>query len=106
MFPSIGHLEETLLLIVLVMRDEVYGVTVAEHYKEHTQKSISIPAVHTVLKRLEKKGFLKSKLGGATTERGGRKKRLYEITSDGYRLLHEIRANREQLWARAPRLSF
>lgn len=104
MNESIGTLEETILLLVLVMQDEAYGVSVGEEYQRHTGKSISIPAIHTVLKRLEKKGFLTSTMGGATTERGGRKKRLFEITKSGYKIIAELRDSRNDLWKLAPKL--
>jgi PadR family transcriptional regulator PadR len=70
---GLGFLEETILLLVLVMDGEAYGFSVSEAYEQHTGKSISISAVHTVLSRLEKKGLVKSQMGGATAERGGRR---------------------------------
>ena len=79
---QLGNLEETVLLIALYL-DEVYGVSVAGEYKKQTEHDISIPAIHTVLRRLEDKGLLKSKMGEASPERGGRRKRLYEATSHG-----------------------
>ena len=106
MIPNLGSLEETVLLIVLVMDEEAYGFTVSEAYREEIGKTISIPAVHTVLKRLEKKGFVKSSMRGATQERGGRKKRIYEVTDFGYRALAELRETREKLWSNAPKWSF
>ncbi|MBR06599.1 MAG: PadR family transcriptional regulator [Rickettsiales bacterium] len=105
MNESIGSLEETILLLVLVMQDAAYGVSVGEEYQKQTGKSISIPAIHTVLKRLEKKGFLTSTMGGATTERGGRKKRLFEITKSGYKIIADLRDTRNNLWKIAPQLN-
>ena len=99
---SIGTLEETILLIVLVMQEDAYGVSVLEEYQRRTSKSISIPAIHTVLSRLEKKGLVTSRMGGATTERGGRKKRIFEITKAGYKILAELKATRDELWEMAP----
>ncbi|MEZ5041754.1 MAG: PadR family transcriptional regulator [Saprospiraceae bacterium] len=106
MMPSLGSLEEIILLLVLSMKEEAYGVSVAEKYQEIMNKSISIPSIHTVLKRLEEKGFLVSSMGGATQERGGRKKRLYEITRYGYQSLVELQKTRNQLWGGIPNLSF
>ena len=104
--PNLGSLEETVLLIVLALPEDAYGVSVAEEYQSRSGKSISIPAIHTVLSRLEKKGFLSSKMGGATTERGGRKKRLYEVTAFGYKVLSDLRDTRDQLWQIAPKYNF
>ena len=106
MLPTLGNLEELILLVVLVLNGEAYGVSVTEEYFQRTGRNISIPAVHTVLKRLEKKGLVTSRMGGSTTERGGRKKRLFEITPYGYRVLAEIQQSREQLWKVAPKLGF
>ena len=103
---SLGNLEETILLIILVMEGEAYGVSISETYEEQMGKRISIPAIYTVLKRLERKGFVKSGMGGSTTERGGRQKRLYEITKYGYQTLCELRVAREKLWSSAPNLNF
>ena len=102
---SIGSLEETILLIVLIMQGEAYGVSVAEEYQQRSGKAISIPAIHTVLSRLENKGLVSSRMGGATTERGGRKKRIFEITKAGYKVISDLRATREELWKVAPQFN-
>jgi len=102
---QLGNLEEAVLLIVLYL-DEAYGVSVAEEYKEQSGQGISIPAIHTVLRRLEEKGILKSKMGEASPERGGRRKRLYEGTAYGLNLIREIKKERMRLWAKIPALKF
>lgn len=102
---NLGHLEETILLIIMIL-EQAYGVSVAEAYQEQNGQSISIPAIHTVLKRLEQKGLVKSKMGEATAERGGRRKRIYEATSYGYTVIDEIRKNRISLWSRIPKLGW
>ena len=103
---QLGNLEEYILLLVLVIPDEdSYGVAISEEYRNKTGKSISIPAVHTVLKRLEKKGLVNSKLGEATQVRGGKRKRMYSITKFGYKVLKEIQEGREGLWQLAPEIN-
>ena len=106
MSQSLGNLEETILLIVAVMPQEAYGFTVSEAYKTHMGSRISISAVHTVLKRLEKKGYIASKMGGATSERGGRRKRIFEVTKIGLSTLEDIQNNRMKLWNMMPKLNF
>ena len=106
MSQSLGNLEETILLIVAVMPEEAYGYTVSEAYKKHMENGISISAVHTVLKRLEKKGYIASKMGGATAERGGRRKRIFEVTKIGLNTLEQIQDNRMKLWDMMPKLNF
>lgn len=102
---SLGNLEETILLLVLAMDEDAYGFSVSEAYREHMGKTISISAVHTVLARLEKKGLIRSELGGATSERGGRRKRIFTVTGAGETALAEIKASRQKLWSRIPHLS-
>ena len=103
MAKNLGHLEESILLMVMIV-EEAYGVSVAEAYEQHTSNSISIPAIHTVLKRLEAKGMVKSSMGEATPERGGRRKRIFEATPYGYKIIAEIRRNRTLLWSLIPKL--
>ena len=101
----LGNLEEAVLLIALYL-DEVYGVSVAEEYSKQTEHSISIPAIHTVLRRLEEKGMLESRMGEASPERGGRRKRLYYATTYGLNVIREIRNERVRLWSKIPALKF
>jgi PadR family transcriptional regulator, regulatory protein PadR len=100
---QLGNLEEAVLLIALYM-DEVYGLSVAEEYKKQTGHAISIPAIHTVLRRLEDKGLLKSRMGESSPERGGRRKRLYEATAHGLNLIRDIKKERTRLWSKIPAL--
>ena len=104
MIPNLGQLEESVLLLVMIL-DEAYGVSVAQAYEEKTGNTISIPAIHTVLKRLENKGMLLSKMGEATAERGGRRKRLFEATPYGYRVVSQLRENRLKLWSLIPKFN-
>ena len=102
---GLGYLEETILLLVLIMDQDAYGFSVSEAYKEHMGKPISISAVHAVLSRLEKKGLISSEMGGATAERGGRRKRIFHATAEGRAVIEQIRANRQKLWNLIPKLS-
>ena len=102
---ALGSLEETVLIIVL-MKEESYGVEIAKVYESHMQQSISIPAIHMVLKRLEKKGLVKSSFGEPTPERGGKRKKYYQATPAGYRLAAEIQERRQQMWDLVPKTSF
>lgn len=96
---SLGLLEETVLLLVMMLKGEAYGVSIANEYMSRTGKEISIPAIHTVLRRLEKKSFLESHYSGATQERGGRKKRIYKITATGFKVISEVQEQRNQFWS-------
>ena len=100
-----GALEEMVILIAAAMKEEAYAVSIAREYTQRTSQEISIPAIHTVLKRLEAKGFVRSIESAPTAKRGGRKKRLYQITSSGYSLIAELRNQREELWSLIPKMS-
>jgi len=102
----LGSLEEMILLVVAVMHNEAYGVSITKEYNEQAGQSISLSAVHTVLRRLEQKGFISSEMGAATAERGGRRKRLYTITRYGLTTLESIQESRASLWKRIPGFSF
>ena len=80
---KIGAFEELVLLAVGSLGDEAYGVAIKELLQEKTGKSPSIGALHSALYRLEDKGCLISSEGGATAERGGRRKKFYTITAAG-----------------------
>ena len=94
----LGEFEEVVLLMVAILDGEGYGVTVSQALEEHTGRVVTFGTVHNTLIRLEEKGFVKSELGGATAERGGRRKRLFKITALGSRALQEIQQLRQDLW--------
>lgn len=93
----IGELEELILLLVGVLRDEAYAVGVLQEMKAQTGRELNISAVHVVLNRLEEKGWVTSQMGGATAERGGRRKRFYSLTAAGRQMIDQVRAVREKL---------
>jgi DNA-binding PadR family transcriptional regulator len=99
---SLGTLEE-LILLVLLSEGKTYGVGVAKQYEFHFDQSISLPAIHVVLNRLEKKGFVKSSFGAPTPERGGRRKRIYEATDMGYHVARNIQEHRDRIWRMIPK---
>ena len=95
---SIGVLEEMVLLIVM-REHEINGAEVSRQYNELLNRSISLPAIISVLKRLEKKGFLSSAMGEPSNERGGKRKRLYKATAEGMEIARVIQENRKLLWS-------
>ncbi len=97
---DLGEFEEVVLLTVAVLTPQAYSVAVAEELEQQTGRTITTGAVHAALQRLENKGFVNSQMGGATPERGGRRKRLFTVTVSGSRMMHEVRAVRNRLWNR------
>lgn len=99
---NLGEFEELILLTVCILFENAYAVTVLQELEKQTGRSLSISAVHAALIRLEKKGFLTSRMGGATQARGGRRKRYFQITDSGKAALTEMRRIREKLWQMIP----
>lgn len=98
----LGEFEEVVLLTVAILDEEAYGVTVTQEIEQKTGRAVGFSTVHTTLQRLEEKGFLASRMGGATAERGGRRKRFFTVTAAGRRALAEVKQVREQLWEALP----
>ena len=94
----LGELEELVLLMVALLHQDAYGFSITQALEKQTGRSITISAVHAVLHRLEEKGFVKSKMGGVSAERGGRRKRLFTITAHGSNALEELRDSRNVIW--------
>lgn len=102
---QLGVLEE-MVLIILLMKDETYGVDIAKEYQKQLGQSISLPAIHVVLKRLETKGLVTSEMGEPTAERGGRRKRIYSATNKGFEAAHDLQKKRNDMWKLIPKLNF
>lgn len=102
---NLGEFEELLLLIVLILGKEAYVFRIQEELKSQVNRSVSMGALHTTLSRLQKKDFLTSEMAGATQDRGGRRKRIYELTSAGKIGLNEAKEQRANLWNQIPKFS-
>lgn len=101
----LGELEELILLTVGILYPEAYGVAVMDEIEKQARRSLNISAVHSVLTRLEEKGFLKSKMSDPTEERGGRRKRIFLLTAAGKRALEEANEMRTQLFNQIPKVA-
>jgi PadR family transcriptional regulator, regulatory protein PadR len=102
----LGEFEELVLTMVGVLQDEAYGAAITEEIEKRLKREVNLSAVHVTLYRLEDKGLVKSKVGGATKERGGRRKRIYTITSAGLAVLRAMKEARLDLWKMIPQLKF
>ncbi|MCO6360072.1 PadR family transcriptional regulator [Roseivirga pacifica] len=101
----LGEFQEIVLLTILVLDENAYGVSIQEEIGERTGRAVSRGALHTALTRLEEKGFIQSEYGGATAERGGRRKRFYQVTNLGKNALEEAKTLREDLWSSVPKVA-
>lgn len=100
---SLGEFEELVLLTVGILYNDAYGLGIRDELEKQTSRNVMISSVHKALVRLEDKGFLNSSMGGATDERGGRKKRLYELTISGKKVLNQSKELRNSMWNSVPK---
>lgn len=102
---KLGVLEEIILLILL-SKEQTYAVEIAKEYKNQFDQTVSLPTIHVVLKRLEQRDLVRSQMGEPTAERGGRRKRIYQATQEGYRLAADLQEKRNNLWQVIPKINF
>lgn len=102
---NLGEFQEIVLLSILILDDEAYGLRIQKEISSRLNRSLSRGALHAALSRLEEKGFLQSHVGGATAERGGRRKRFYTLTTSGKSALKQAKDLREEMWSLAPKFS-
>lgn len=103
---KLGELEEIVLLVVAILHGEAYGIGIINEMKERLDRKISIGSLQTVLRRLEKKGYVISEFGEATKVRGGKRKRFFTVTNFGKDALQEARDQRLKLWNAIPQIIF
>lgn len=102
----LGEFEELVLTMVGILQDEAYGNTIVNEIKERLGREVALSAVHVTLYRLEDKGFVKSRMGGATPTRGGRRKRIFSVTNAGLATLRRMKEARMDLWKLIPKLYY
>lgn len=100
----LGEFEELVLTLVAALQEDAYGAAIADEIEQKLKREVNLSAVHVTLYRLEDKGYIKSKVGGATQERGGRRKRIFSITSAGLAMLKAMQDSRVSLWNMVPQL--
>ena len=103
---QLGEFEEVVLLTVAVLYGEAYGVAIIDEMEKRLNRKVSIGSLQTVLRRLEKKGYLTSEFGEATKVRGGKRKRFFTVTNFGRIALEETKNQRLALWNAIPEIAF
>ncbi len=98
MIGYIGEFEELVLLTIAVLNESAYGVSIKEDIEQRADRSISIGSLHSTITRLEEKGFITSWMGDPSQERGGRRKRYFQLTNQGKVALRNVKALRDELW--------
>ena len=94
----LGEFQEIVLLTIILLHPNAYGVTIQEEIEKRTGRKISRGALHSALTRLREKGYIGSRFGGSTAQRGGRRKRFYHITNAGRAALEEVKQIRDDYW--------
>jgi DNA-binding PadR family transcriptional regulator len=98
----LGEFEELVLMMVAALQEDAYGAAITDEIETRLKREVNLSAVHVTLYRLEDKGYIRSKMGGETNERGGRRKRIYTITSAGLAILRTMRDARLEIWKMIP----
>jgi DNA-binding PadR family transcriptional regulator len=95
---GLGEFEQMVLLAIVQLTGDVYGVPIVEEIEQRTGRSVARAAVYVTLRRLESKGLISSWMGEPTAERGGKARRLVKIEPEGLAALREAREVMEQMW--------
>ena len=90
--------EQHLLLIVWRLGGDAYGLRIRDELREVAGRSLAVGAIYSTLVRMEKKGWVKSRLSDPTPVRGGKAKRFFDVTPEGVEALKESRAVMNRLW--------
>ena len=98
----LGGFELLVLLALLRLGEEAYGVPIAHAIEQSTGKRVILASVYNTLERLEEKGLVASKMGEPTSERGGRAKRYFAVTAAGLREVRAAKKALTQLWRGIP----
>ncbi len=101
---QIGEFEELVLLTVGILHGNAYGVSIKDEIETRLNRSVSVGALQTTLRRLERKGFLESSQGESNNKRGGRPKLYFTLTSHGKNALESSREIRNRLWSALPQI--
>ena len=101
----ISRAEELILLAILGLGDNAYGISILEFLQDKTGNVWSFAQIYDPLDRLTKKGYVQKRQGGSTPERGGRPKSYYKLTAEGRTALLEIRKVQDAVWGCVPKKS-
>ena len=102
---NLGEFELTVILILLRLGEEAYGVPIAREIEASTDREVGIASVYAALERLEGKGFVASRRGEPTPERGGKAKRFFHVTALGLQRVRKTQKTLLRLWRGLPQLA-
>lgn len=94
----LGELEHVVLLALARLGEQAYGARVRAEILDRTGREVTIGSLYSALDRMERKGFVSSRLGDPTPARGGKAKRFYRLQVPGIHALNQSRTMLEGLW--------
>ena len=94
----LGDFEQLVMLAVLHLGDDAYGIRITEEIEHRTRFRVVQGSVYTTLNRLENKGYLTSRRGDPLPVRGGRARRFYTVAPEGLEALREMRLALKRMW--------
>jgi DNA-binding PadR family transcriptional regulator len=94
----LGELEHLVLLTIIRLGPDTYGIPIVEELRRHASRPILAPSVYLALRRLEAKGLIASRLGRPEARRGGRARRHFEATAAGLELARDSQRMLRRLW--------
>ena len=100
---QLGEFEEIIILTIGILNNRAYSVSIKDEIESRLSRTVSFGALHTALKRLEEKGYLKSFAGESTEERAGRPRQYFEITAMGKKAMRYSKDTRDELWKAIPK---
>lgn len=100
---QLGEFEEIVILTIGILNNDAYSVAIKDEIESRLSRTVSMGALHTALRRLEDKGYLRSFAGEASDDRAGRPRRYFEITAMGKKAMQHAKSTRDELWKAIPK---
>ena len=100
---QLGEFEEVVILTIGILNNQAYSVSIKDEIESRLSRTVSFGALHTALKRLEEKGYLRSYAGESSEERAGRPRQYFEITAMGKKAMLYAKETRDELWKAIPK---
>lgn len=100
---QLGEFEEVVILTIGILNNEAYSIAIKDEIESRLSRTVSMGALHTALRRLEDKGYLKSYSGDSSEDRAGRPRRYFEITAMGKKAMQHAKETRDELWKAIPK---
>jgi DNA-binding PadR family transcriptional regulator len=95
---TLGDFERAVLLAILNAGENAYGVAIRQRLEKTLKRPVSYGAVYTTLDRLLEKGFVSTRTGDPTPQRGGRAKKFFKVEAAGRKALAATRKASDAIW--------